>query len=310
MILVVLLVTLLTFLIFFLMPPGDPALRFAGKQPSANTIERVREQLGLDEPVYVQYGLFVKRLALGDEWGWPGLGFSYDTRTSVREELIERAPRTLWLIAGAAVLWLVMGISIGIVSALKRRSLADRLAMGFALFGISAPVFWLALLALFVFWQKLGLLPGTGYVPLTESPTSWFTHLLLPWFVLALLYAAFYARMVRGNLIDTMGEDYIRTARAKGLPESQVVMKHGLRASLTPVVTMLGMDLALLVGGAVITETVFNIQGVSAWAVSSVFRSDIPVVLGVTLVAALAVAFMNLFVDVVYAYLDPRVRFQ
>ena len=309
MILVVVLVTLVTFLIFFLLPPGDPALRFAGKQPSPEILAQVRHDLGLDRPVYEQYGLFVKNLFLGDEWGWPGLGFSYDTRIPVRDELVERVPKTLSLAFGAAVVWLIMGITIGIVSALRRRTLVDRFAMGFALFGVSAPVFWLGLMALFIFWQKLGLLPGTGYVPIDENPWEWFTHLIMPWVVLALLYAAFYARMTRGNLIDTMGEDYIRTARAKGLPERSVVVKHGLRASLTPVVTMFGMDIALLIGGAVITETVFNMQGLGAWAVQSVFSSDLPAILGVTLVLAVAVAFMNLIVDILYAYLDPRVRY-
>jgi peptide/nickel transport system permease protein len=164
--------------------------------------------------------------------------------------------------------------------------------------------------ALFIFWQKLGWLPGTGYVSLSENAWQWFTHLILPWCVLALLYAAFYARMTRGNLLDAMGEDYIRTARAKGLPERTVIVKHGLRASLTPIVTMFGMDVALLVGGAIITETVFNIQGVGAWAVQSTFDSDLPAVVGVVLVASIAVAVMSLIVDIVYAYLDPRVRYQ
>ena len=182
--------------------------------------------------------------------------------------------------------------------------------MGFALFGVSAPVFWLGLMSLFIFWQKLGWLPGTGYVPLSESPTDWFLHLVQPWFVLALLYAAFYARMTRGNLLETMGEDYIRTARAKGLSERRVVLKHGLRASLTPVVTMFGMDLALLLGGAVITETVFNIQGLGNLVVSATFNQDLPAVLGVVVLGAFAVAVMNLVVDVVYAWLDPRVRYQ
>ena len=317
-VLVVLVVTLLTFVIFYVMPPGDPAIRFAGKQPTPEILAEVRRQLGLDKPLFLawppwesQYGGFVKRLFVGDEYGWPGLGFSYNSRDPIKQEIAARAPRTLILAGGAAVVWLTAGITIGIISALRRRSLADRLAMGFALFGISAPVFWLGLMALFIFWQSLKIQSvGTGYVPFAESPWQWFTHLILPWTVLALLYAAFYARMTRGNLIDTMGEDFIRTARAKGLRERDVVMKHGLRASLTPVVTIFGMDLALLVGGAVITESVFNIQGIGAWAVSSVFSSDIPAVVGVVLVAAFAVAFMNLVVDIVYAYLDPRVRLQ
>ena len=319
-VLVVMVVTLLTFIIFYVLPPGDPAVRFAGKQPTPEIIAEVREQLGLDKSLPEQYGLFLKRLFTGDAdvcptsiegCGWPGLGVSYDSRTAVRQEIIERAPRTLWLIAGAAILWLVMGISIGVISALRRRSLVDRLAMGFALFGISAPEFWLGLMALYIFVVKLKFEEslGTGYVALTDNPAKWFTHLILPWFVLALLYAAFYARMTRGNLVDTLGEDYIRTARAKGLPERKVIFKHGLRASLTPVVTMFGMDVALLVGGAVITETVFNIQGLGAWAVDAAPSGDLPAVTGVVLVAAFSVAIMNLIVDVLYAYLDPRVRF-
>lgn len=307
---VVLIVTLVTFVIFYILPPGDPAVRFAGKQPTPELIAEVRSQLGLDRSLPEQYALFLKRLVVGDQYGWPGLGFSYDSRTPIKEEIVERAPRTFSLAIGAATLWLIMGISIGIVSALKRRTLADRLAMGFALFGVSAPVFWLGLLALYVFWQQLGLESfGTGYVELSEDPAGWLSHLILPWFVVALLYAAFYARMTRGNLIDTMGEDYIRTARAKGLPERRVVMKHGLRASLTPIATMFGIDIALLIGGAVITETVFNIQGLGNWAVNAAASSDLPAVVGVTLVLALAVTLMSLLVDILYAYLDPRVRY-
>ena len=307
---VLLAVTLLTYVIFFLLPTGDPATRFAGRVPTEQTLAEVRRQFGLDKPWYEQYGIFVKNLFAGDEYGWPGLGFSFDTRSPVRDELIDRAPRTLLLVAGAAVIWLIMGVTIGVISAVKRGTLIDRFAMGFALFGVSAPVFWLGLVALWIFWQKLGWLPGTGYVPFSESPKDWFLHLIMPWCVLALLYAAFYARITRGNLLETMGEDYIRTARAKGLSERRVVFKHGLRGSLTPVVTMLGMDIALLIGGAVITETVFNIQGLGNMAITATFQDDLPSVLGVVVVAAFAVAIMNLIVDIVYAWLDPRVRYQ
>jgi peptide/nickel transport system permease protein len=323
-VLVMLIVTLLTFSIFYIMPPGDPALRFAGRQPTPELLAEVRKQLGLDKPLFgiefpkvwesrpwdSQYFIFLDRLVTGDQYGWPGLGFSYNTRNPIKQEIADRAPRTLWLAAGAAVIWLMIGISIGIVSALKRRTIYDRAAMSFALFGISAPVFWLGLMALFIFWQLLDIQAvGSGYVPLGESVSGFLSHLIMPWVVLSLLFAAFYARMTRGNLIDTMGEDYIRTARAKGLRERDVVVKHGLRASLTPVVTIFGMDLALLVGGAVITETVFNLQGLGAWAVTSVVSSDIPAVMGVVLVASIVVAVMNLVVDILYAYLDPRVRY-
>lgn len=308
-ILVVLVVTMLSFAIFFLMPPGDPAVRLAGKQPTPALVDQVREQLGLDKPFYEQYGLFVKRLFFGDEYGWPGLGRSYDTGVSVRDELFRRAPVSFQLALGAAVLWLLTGVGIGIISALKRRTLVDRLAMGFALFGVSAPVFWLGLIALFVFWKQLGWLPGTGYEEFSSNPVEWFKHMLMPWVVLSLLFAAYYARMVRGNLLETLGEDYIRTARAKGLSERRVIGKHGMRASLTPVVTLFGIDFALLVGGAVITETVFNLPGVGQWVFESTTRSDLPPVLGTTVMLAFLVAFMSLVVDIVYAWLDPRVRY-
>jgi peptide/nickel transport system permease protein len=306
---VLLCVTALTFAVFFLLPPGDPAERFVGKQPTEESIALVRHNLGLDRPWYVQYGKFVKAIVVGDEYGWPGLGYSYDSRVSIREKVIEKAPRTLSLIAGAAVIWLVAGVLIGVLSAIKRRTVVDRLAMGFALFGISAPVFWLGLMALFIFWYKLNLTGGTGYVDFTTSPSQWASHLILPWIVLALLYAAIYARMVRGNLLDTMGEDFIRTARAKGLSERTVIFRHGLRASLAPIVTMLGLDIALLVGGAVITESVFNLDGLGFMAIDSVLRKDLPGVLGVVLVGTFAVVVANLLVDIAYAFLDPRVRY-
>ena len=213
---------------------------------------------------------------------------------------------TLQLAIGAAILWLAIGIPIGILSALKRRTFADRAAMGFALVGVSAPVFWLGLVSLYIFWQQLGWLPGTGYVPFTESPTDWFLHMILPWSVLALLFAAIYARVVRGNMIDTMGEDYIRTARAKGLPERQVVTHHAMRAGVSPIVTLLGIDLALLIGNAVVTETVFNLPGLGNYILVSTDSGDLPAVLAVVVLASFAVAFLSLVADIIYAYLDPE----
>ena len=226
-----------------------------------------------------------------------------------QREVVQRAPRTLWLIAGAAVIWLVLGVAIGVLSAVKRRTLVDRLAMGFALFGISAPVFWLGLMALFLVWKELGLTGGSGYTPLADGVGHWVSHLILPWCVLALLYMAIYARLTRNNLLETLGEDYIRTARAKGLSERRVIFKHGLRASLTPIVTIFGLDIALLVGGAIITESVFNLQGLGWLAFNGAITQDLPSVLGVVICTATAVALMNLVVDIVYAFLDPRVRY-
>ncbi len=305
---VVLAVLFVTFLVFFKLPNGNPALRFAGKSPTQQEIQQIDVRLHLNKPFYTEYFYFLKTFVTGDEYGWPGLGYSYGNYVSVRSEIIQRAPRTLFLIAGAAIIWLISGVTIGVISAVKRRTLIDRFAMGFALFGISAPVFWLGLMALFLVWKKLHLTGGSGYVPLSDGIDKWASHLILPWIVLALLYMAIYARLTRNNLLETLGEDYIRTARAKGLTESRVIFKHGLRASLTPIVTIFGLDIALLVGGAIITESVFNIQGLGWLAITGATSQDLPTVLGVVLCTASAVALMNLVVDIVYAFLDPRVQ--
>jgi peptide/nickel transport system permease protein len=299
----------ITFAVFYLLPSGDPALRFAGKNPNPQELALIRHRLGLDQPWYEQFGRFTWHFFTGDQYGWPGLGYTYASGSSVKSLVMARAPRTLFLILGAAVIWLVVGVSIGVLSAVKRRSFIDRAAMVFALFGISTPVFWLGLMGLYIFWSKLGWVAGTGYVSPADSITGFFSHMILPWVVLALLYAAFYARVTRNTLLETLGEDYIRTARAKGLSERQVIFKHGLRASLTPIVTMFGMDVALLVGGAVITESVFNLQGLGYLAINDALQQDLPVVLGVVLLASVAVALANLLVDIAYAFIDPRVRY-
>ncbi len=299
----------ITFAVFFLLPSGDPALRFAGKTPTPQSLALVRQRLHLNRPWYIEFGYFASTFVKGDSNGWPGLGYSYSNFVSVRSEIIQRAPRTLLLIAGAATIWLTLGVGIGVLSAVKRRTVVDRAAMGFALFGISAPVFWLGLMSLYLIWFKLGLTGGSGYTPISQGVGQWFSHMILPWCVLALLYMAIYARLTRNNLLETLGEDYIRTARAKGLSERRVILKHGLRASLTPIVTIFGLDVALLVGGAIITETVFNIQGLGWLAINAATSQDLPTVLGVVLCTATAVAVMNLVVDILYAFLDPRVRY-
>ena len=305
-----LLITFLTYMIFFVMPPTRPEVNFAGKQPTPELIAEVKKQFGLDKPVIYQYGLFVKRIFLGDEYGWPGLGFSFTSRSELKPIIYERFLVTLQLALGAAILWLMVGIPIGILSALRPRSVFDRAAMGFALFGVSTPVFFLGPVLLYIFWFNLGWLPGTGFYPIGKYGLSeWFLHMIMPWSVLALAFAAFYARMTRGNLIEAMGEDYIRTARAKGLSERRVVMKHGLRASLTPIVTILGLDLGGLIGGALITETVFNLPGLGSYAVKSVFSGDLYAILDVTIIASFFITFANLVVDIIYAFLDPRVRY-
>jgi peptide/nickel transport system permease protein len=308
--LVVLVVLMIVFAVFYLLPASDPALRFAGKSPTPESLALIRERLGLDQPWWRQYAIFVKNFVTGDEYGWPGLGYSFTGNVSVLSEVTERAPRTLLLIAGAAIIWLVVGVGIGVLSAVRRQSVADRAAMGFVLIGISTPVFWLGLMALFLFWRKLGWTAGTGYVPISDDPRGFFSHMILPWFVLALLFAAIYARMTRNSLLDTLGEDYIRTARAKGLSERRVIFRHGLRASLAPIITMFGMDIALLVGGAIITESVFNIQGLGWLAIDATQNQDLPTVVGVVMLGAVAVVVMNLIVDIGYAFLDPRVRYE
>lgn len=307
---VVLAVTLLTFGIFFVLPSSDPAVAFAGKQPTPELVSEVRDQLGLDRPVPEQYLLYVKRLFLGDRYGWPGFGESYNTKSAVIDEISARAPVSLSLIVGAAILWLAIGIPLGMLAAVRRGSWIDRVVMAFALFGVCAPVFWLGLMSLYLFSEKLAVLPGTGYVPFTQSPGDWFGHMLLPWFVLALLFAGVYARVVRGSLIDTLEEDYVRTARAKGLRERRVVGVHALRPGLAPVATLLGTDLAILVGGTIVMETVFNLPGLGNYALTSTLDGDLPAVLAVVVLGALAVALLGLAIDIAYAYIDPRVRYR
>ncbi len=310
-ILVLIIVSFVTFLIFYKLPAGDPARRVAGHRNTPEQIEAIRRTLGLNKPWYVQYGRFAKGII-----PWPGfflnkdIYYSYANYIPVKEEIYQRLPVTITLAIGSAILWLLIGVPIGIVSAIRRRSVWDRAGMVFALIGVSAPVFWLGYLFLFVFWYKLGWAPGSG---LKEGASVMQSVLqgkfILPWLVLSLSFAAFYARMIRGNLIETMSEDYIRTARAKGLSERRVIFKHGLRSALTPAVTMFGMDLGILLGGAIITETVFNLPGIGQYTVQSIFADNYPGVMGVTVFATFFIIVANLVVDVVYAFLDPRVRY-
>jgi peptide/nickel transport system permease protein len=314
-ILVVFLVSFLAFLIFFKLPPGDPARIAAGRRATPDIIARARHNLGLDRPWYVQYGRFAKGLV-----PWPGLFlneqtyFSYNNFVPVKEEILGGNPPrivvTAVLAVGASMVWLIIGLPIGIMSAIRPRSARDRAGMLFALFGVSAPVFWLGYVLLFIFWFQLGLLPGSG-LPLDEGLSESLVRgrFVLPWVTVSLTFAAFYARMVRSNLIETMSEDYIRTARAKGLSERRVIFRHGLRSALTPVVTMFGLDLGILLGGLVITEQVFSLPGLGQYLVNALTTNDFPAVMGVTVFAALFIAVANLVVDVAYAFLDPRVRY-
>ncbi len=304
-----LVVSFITFVMFVLLPSADPALLRAGRNPSPEVVAAIRENLGLDKPWYAQYWFYIRDLVLHFDFG-----YSYQNNVAVRETIFDRLPATVSLAIGGAVVWLLVGIPIGIISAIKRGSLLDRLAMGGALLAISAPVYWVGLVSIYLFSEDLGKLApifkGSGqYTPFSEDPAAWFSALLLPWIVLATAFAAIYARFLRANLLDVMGEDYIRTARAKGLGERRVVFKHGLRSAITPIVTIFGLDLGILFGGAILTETVFNIPGVGRLAFDAIQKSDLPIVQGTVLIAALAVILMNLVVDIVYAFLDPRVRY-
>jgi peptide/nickel transport system permease protein len=310
MVLVLWIISVLTFVIFVKLPAGDPARRVVGKRTNPTIIAEARHNLGLDRPLLVQYGRFAKGLV-----PWPGMFlneevyFSYSNYVPVKDDLYDRLPVTVVLAIGGAMVWLCVGIPIGVISAVKPRSLFDRTGMLFALFGVSAPVFWIGFVMLYVFWFKLGWLPGSGLPPgepLWESILR--GRFVLGWATVALSYAAVYARMIRGSLMEVLGEDYIRTARAKGMSERRVIYKHGVRAAITPIVTIFGMDLASLLGGLLITETVFNLPGLGRYAVASISSSDFPAVMGVVIVAAFFIVLANLVVDVLYATLDPRVR--
>jgi peptide/nickel transport system permease protein len=307
-IVLLILVSALTFLFFNIFPSVDPAVLRAGRNGSPATIAHIRHELGLDKPLYTQFWVYMKGIFLHFN-----LGTSYYTGASVLSLIKDRLPATISLTVGAAILWLVVGIMIGIISAIKRGSLLDRGAMGIALVFVSMPVFWFGLVMLFLFSNDIGrfhLLPGAAtYVGLTVNPGSWLTSLIMPWIVLAGTSAAIYSRLLRGSLIEAMGEDYIRTARAKGLPERQVIWRHGVRSAITPVVTIFGLDVGILLGGAVITETVFDIPGIGRLNFDAIVHSDFPIVQGTVLVAALFIVVANILVDISYAYLDPRVRY-
>jgi peptide/nickel transport system permease protein len=302
------LVSAITFLIFFALPSADPAALRAGKSPNPQLVEQIRHQLGLDRPLYEQYFDYMKNLITKGDFG-----FSYQNNISVRTQIFQRLPATISLAIGAVLIWLTVGITVGIISATRPRSLIDRVAMTAALIAISAPVYFLGLVVLYLFSDDIGvipLFPGAGsYVPFSDDPSAWFGSLIMPWFVLAAAFAAFYARLLRSTMIDTMHEDYIRTARAKGLGERRVILRHGLRAAINPIVTAAGLDLGVLLGGAILTETVFNIPGIGRLSYDSIVNSDLPMIQGTVLLGAFFIVTANLVVDVLYAFVDPRVRY-
>jgi peptide/nickel transport system permease protein len=313
-----------TFSIFYLVPrlAGSSsetlAARYVGRAATPETIGQVAEQLGFNDPIWLQYGRWVKGIFTGADYDYgsgiercpaPCFGYSFITGQPVWPDLIDRLSVTLSLAIGAAILWLALGLTIGAVSALRRGSMLDRAAMTFSLAGVSLPIFFTGMIGLLVFSYQLGITaPGGTYTPFTENPGEWFYALLLPWIVLALQFSAQYARLTRAGMLETMGEDYIRTARAKGLRERDVNVRHGMRAALTPILTIFGLDFGLLLGGAILTEQVFSLPGLGKYAVDAITNNDLPKVLGVTLMAAFFVVIANLIVDLLYAVVDPRVR--
>ena len=295
-------VSVLTFLIFNVIPGGDPALRMAGKQPDPGQLAVIREEWGFDEPVYVQYYETMKKVFTGEL-------ISYSTQQDVMDEIWSRAPRTFALALGAAILWMVFSIALGVFTAIRAGQFSDRFLTVLALIGISMPVFWIGALMNYYIGFKWGILPNGGYVEFTDDPWEWFKHLILPWTALSILFIGVYSRILRSNVLDTMNDDFVRTARAKGLSERQVFMKHVLRNSLIPIVTLWGLDFgAVLGGGAILTETVFDLQGVGQYAAESVDQLDVPPVLAITMFGAFFIVLLNTVVDIMYAALDPRIR--
>ncbi|MBB6347985.1 ABC transporter permease [Nonomuraea muscovyensis] len=310
------LVCLFTYLIFFKLSP-DPALMICGKTCTPERIEQIRTVLGLDEPFVAQFGGYLLGLFAGRDYGTgvnlvhcpaPCLGYSFQTSQSVWEMILDRLPVSATVAVGAAVLWLLIGLTAGLVSAVKEGSWWDRAAMGLALGGASVPNYVLALALQYVLVVQLEILPFPSAVPFSDDPVLWFQSYLMPWLVLATGYACLYARLTRSNVIDTLAENFMRTARAKGLSPALTLRRHALRPALTPIATIFGMDFAALLGGALITETVFGLNGVGKMAADSIAKNDQPVIMAVTLLAAFFVVVGNVVVDLLYTGLDPRVR--
>jgi peptide/nickel transport system permease protein len=305
--------TVITYIIFFVIP-SDPASIACGTHCTQQQIVHIRHSLHLDLPIYQQYWLFMWNLLRHGS-----LGFSYVNGVSVRWIIGQDAPVTASLVFGGAIFWLAISIPIGILSALRPRSVMDRFGMIFVLIGISAPAVWIGLILAYIVGFKLGwtpiagycnLIPGSGTIGSCSGPAQWAYHLILPWLTFMFLFAALYVRLIRATVMETMSEDYVRTARAKGAPGSRVLFQHVLRNSMLPVVTILGMDIGLALGGAVFTETVFQLRGLGSELIQSANKDDLPVVVGVVVFACIAVIVFNFIVDVAYAWLDPRIRLE
>lgn len=302
MVLVLIAVSVLVFAIFNLIPNSPPAQRLAGKNATPTLVKSIEEDWGFDEPVWVQYGSMMKKLFTGDL-------ISYGERLNVIDRIVEGLPATFSLAIGAAVIWLLFGVLFGYLSATRAGGWLDRVLTIASVGGISIPVFLLATVFLYFLTYKIELFPASGYVPIEEDPAQWAYHLILPWFTLAILNIGFYSRVLRSNMLDVMSEDYVRTARAKGLDERRIMTRHVLRNSLIPIVTLFGLDFgATIFGGAIITEVIFSLGGVGQYAGESITNLDLPPLMAITFFGAFFVVLFNALTDVVYAYLDPRIR--
>ena len=295
-------ISVIVFLIFNVIPNSDPAARIAGKNANPGLIARVRADLGLDQSLPEQYATLMERIFTGQLT-------SYSSNQNVAEQIWKGLPATLSLCIGAAVLWMLLAVLFGYLSAVYAGRFTDRALTILALVGISLPVFWLAAMLLYIFSFKIRAFPTGSYVPLSQSPGQWAYHLILPWVTLAVLYVGFYSRLLRSNMLDAMNEDYVRTARAKGISERQVRVRHVLRNSMIPIVTLFGLDFGAVVGGgAILTETVFNLNGVGLYAGQAIGKLDLPPLMAVTMFGAFFIVLFNTIVDILYAFLDPRIR--
>jgi peptide/nickel transport system permease protein len=322
-VLLLIIVSMAVFAIFFLLPKlgGQTtyglATQYVGRNPTHSAVLQVEQQLGLNQPLYLQYWHYLSAIVVGEHYNAgpnsvycppPCFGYSFKSQQPVWPQMVSDIPVTASLALGAAVLWLLGGVAIGVISALKRGSLLDRFSMSTALAGVSLPIFFTGLIALELFSYKWPIFPNVQFVGITQNPLLWAKNLVLPWLVLAFLYAAIYARMTRTGMLETMSEDYIRTARAKGLPEHRVILKHALRAVLTPIITIFGMDLGLLFGGAILTEYTFSMHGLGLFTIEAIQNQDFPEIMGVVMLASFFIVIANMVVDILYAVIDPRVR--
>jgi peptide/nickel transport system permease protein len=295
-------ISVLTFLIFQAIPNGNPEDRLAGRTSTPETRAAVRKSWGFDKPIYEQYAITMRKVFTGDV-------ISYTQQVNVEDEIRRDLPATLSLAIGAGIIWLLLGIVFGLFSAMRAGRFTDRALTVLSLIGVSTPVFLIGAVLLYVLAFKLNIFPNTGYVPLTQDPLDWLDHMILPWIALSVLFIGFYSRVLRSSILDTMNEDYVRTARAKGLSERRVLVRHVLRNSMIPIISLWGLDFAAVIGGAaILTESVFNLQGVGQYAAQSVHALDVPPVLVITMFGAFVVVLLSAAVDVLYALLDPRIR--